>query len=350
MNNGSPRPRLTRTTTSLRRRPKGRFRVSTFLPVAGLIFMVVTYVAFSLGEADVRRPGSVCPAGDCLAVAPLTRQSNPVPAAKPCPYCDQDAGAWREQTRTAPPAINGAAAAVVEGGCGRLVYGLRQDERLPPASLTKIVTALAVVEEANLGDSVPITVNGWDLVIEDGSSVMGLEAGMVLSVGDLLYGLLLPSGNDAALALAQHLGGSQRLIELMNQRVTRLGLVNSRFMTPDGRDARGQYSSALDLALLGREFLANPELRRISASPSYKPDWPGDVLWNGNYLLQAYPEAFGVKIGYTEEAGFTIVAAAERKGRDLLVTVLGSSEVYADASRLFDWAFANTRSICRGDE
>ena len=314
--------------------------------VAGLIVIVAAYMAVSSRDGGLPPPGALCPPGDCMAVESFSQQLNQAVLSKACPYCGQDAGEWRKQTSDSPPPITGIAAAVVESACGRLIYGNRQDERLPPASLSKMITALVVAEKTSLKDRVPITVNGWDFVLADGSSVMGLEAGMNLSVEDLLYGLLLPSGNDAAAALAKHLGGSSRLVELMNQRVGQLGLINTFFLTPDGRDAQGQYSSALDLALLGREFLANQELGKIAATRSYKPDWPGDVLWNGNYLLQTYPGALGLKIGYTDEAGYTIVAAAQRHGRELLVTVLGSSDIYTDTASLLDWAFENTKAIC----
>ena len=152
---------------------------------------------------------------------------------------------------------------------------------------------------------------------EDGSSVMGLAPGMHLTVLDLLYGLFLPSGNDAAIALAQFISGdTQRFTALMNQEVSSLGLHDSHFTNPHGLDSPRLYSSAYDLAIAGRELLKDPVLAAISAAESYTPmssGWPGAELKNGNKLLQLYPGAYGVKIGYTEEADQTIVAAAERE-------------------------------------
>ena len=289
---------------------------------------------------------TTCRVSTCANMLVAAVPPNSLVESKPCLYCGQDPALWRKQTSVEPPSVTAKSAAVVESPCGSLIYGNRENERLPPASLTKIVTAMAVVEQARLGERVGVAVNGWDLVTEDSSSVMGLEAGMTLSVQDLLYGLILPSGNDAALALAEYVGGTPRLVDLMNKRVSRLGLTNTRFVNPDGRDAPGQYSSALDMALLGRDFLADTLLGKIAAAPSYQPDWSGGVLWNGNYLLQAYRGAIGVKIGYTDEAGYSMVAAARREGRELIVVVLGSTDLYADAMRLLDWAFLNTTPNC----
>lgn len=289
-----------------------------------------------------------CEASPPLKSAPVVVQPFAPAQPAPCPYCHQDAKLWQKQTSVAPPEIGGEAAAVVEAACGTLILGLNQDQRLPPASLTKIATALVVVGRARLSDRVAIALNGWDLAAADDSSIMGLEAGMSLTVEELLYGLLLPSGNDAALALAGHLGGKERFVALMNQRVAQLGLKNTRFSNPDGRHDDGLYSSALDMALLGRELLLIPALRKIVGTQTFRPNWNGQLLWNGNYLLYYYPGAIGVKTGYTEQANNTIVGAAERDGRVLIATVLATWNPYGDARRLLDWAFANTRPACAG--
>ena len=164
---------------------------------------------------------------------------------------------------------------------------------------------------------------------------------------DLLYGLLLTSGNDAAIAIAEEVGGNvPAFVELMNAKAQQLALLNTHFSNPHGLDEDGLYSSAFDIALLGRELLKQPELAAIVASQNYQPAWDGPQLWNGNALLDLYPEAVGVKIGYTEKAGQTIVAAAERDGRRLIVAVLGGWDRYSDATALFEWAFAETTPTC----
>jgi D-alanyl-D-alanine carboxypeptidase len=269
--------------------------------------------------------------------------------ASPCPYCGQDANLWRAQTAVQPPEIGGKAAAVVEASCGMLVYGLNQDVRFPPASLVKMATALVVSDIAKLDDRVTVQINGWNLAAEDGSSIMGLVEGMNLSVEELLYGMLLPSGNDAALALAEHLGGNGRVVGLMNQRVQRLGLQNTQFTNVDGRHNPDLYSTAFDMTVIGREMMANAKLREIASTQRFTPAWSGGQIWNGNYLLYIYPGTLGVKTGYTEEANSTIVAAVERDGRTLDASILGSWDAYWDAMRLFNWAFANTTSTCRSN-
>jgi D-alanyl-D-alanine carboxypeptidase (penicillin-binding protein 5/6) len=292
--------------------------------------------------------GPGCEAAECRpAVAEVDAKMAAAPAAPtPCAYCGQDPQRWRSLTDKPPPEIGGKSAALIEGSCGTMVYGLGADDRRPPASLTKIVSAMVAADKADLDRPVDITINGWDLAADDGSSIMGIEAGMRLPVRDLLYGMLLASGNDAALALAQHLGGVSRFVDMMNAKVHQLGLTNTHFVNPDGRDTADHYSTALDMALLGRAFLSYPVLQQVATTQQYQPHWQGPVLWNDNWLLYNYDGTVGVKIGYTEQADFTIVAAAQRGGRLLIVSVFGSWNLYLDSMRLLDWAFANTKPAC----
>jgi D-alanyl-D-alanine carboxypeptidase len=249
---------------------------------------------------------------------------------------------------SAPPPVSARAYAFIDRACGAFVYGFNEHERLPPASLTKILTAMVVERvEPNLDQMVYINVSGSQMA-KRGSSVMGLEPGMVLSIRDLLYGLQLPSGNDAAMALAEHIGGGnvQRFVDLMNEEAARLGLHNTHFANPHGLDNPALYSSAYDLALAGRAYLDYPVLAQISVTPYYMPAWEQGALKNGNKLLEQYPGAYGVKIGYTTKARQTIVAAASRDGRELILSILGSDNRYTDSTALFNWAFSQTRSAC----
>jgi D-alanyl-D-alanine carboxypeptidase len=263
-----------------------------------------------------------------------------------CSYCNQAPDLWLRQTSVSPPPISGLKAAVIEGACGRMVYGLAQNDRVPPASIAKIVTAIVAARQGALTDVVPVKVTGWDLAVADGSSIAGLEAGMKLTLEELLYALLLPSGNDAALAIAEHFGGAEAFAREMNETVRRLGLSNSRFLNPDGRDREDNYTSALDIGLLGRELMSNSTLRQIAGTKTRPASWDGRTLWNTNYLVYGYPGATGVKFGFTEGAKETIVGAAAREGRELIVSVLTSDFAYLDAVKLLDWAFANTKSTC----
>jgi D-alanyl-D-alanine carboxypeptidase (penicillin-binding protein 5/6) len=301
------------------------------LALTALLVVIVALVLWcrpSGGETEHSSVTGECPAGaDCSQVG-----GTPLPA-----------------DEVLAPQITGRAAAVVEDSCGALLYGRNADERLPPASLAKIATALVAVERADLNRMVEVRVNSGLLVASTASTVMGLQSGMRLSMRDLLYGLLLPSGNDAAIAIAQEVAGSvPAFVDLMNDKAAVMGLQNTHFANPHGLDETGLYTSAFDIAMLGRALLRQPDLAAIVSTKQYQPAWDGPELWNGNALLDLYPEAVGVKIGYTEKAGQTIVAAADRGGRRLIVSVLGGWDRYTDAITLFEWAFANTTSPCLG--
>ncbi len=261
--------------------------------------------------------------------------------------CAQQAQGPTFGAEPAASEASGRAVAVVEASCGALLYGQREDVRLKPASLTKIATALVAYERSDLEASVNVRVNSGLLVASTGSTVMGLKPGVELTMRDLMHGLLLVSGNDAAIAIAEEVAGTtSRFVELMNAKAAELGLSDTHFTNPHGLDEAGLYTTAYEVALLGRALLAEPELAGIVSATSYQATWEGPLLYNGNALLERYPGAVGVKIGYTEGAGQTIVAAAERDGRRLIVTVLGSLDRYADAIALFDWAFENTQPSC----
>ncbi len=246
-----------------------------------------------------------------------------------------------------PPGTTARAAAIIEEPCGGVLYEDNGNERLAPASLTKLATALVAAERADLSETVDVQVDGAELAATTDSTIMGLQPGLRLSMRDLLYGLLLPSGNDAAIAIAEHVGLTQSgFVDLMNDKAAQLGLGDTHFTNPHGLDELGMYTSALDIAKVGRELVRQPELAAIVRTPTYQPAWDGPPLWNSNRLVYSYPGSLGVKIGYTDEAQQTMVAAADRDGRRLIVSVLGSSDIYGDAVSLLEWAFASAQSVC----
>jgi len=311
-----------------------------------VLFLVVLISMVSLGLSRTRgnsRP--TVESIDCLTSASCAPTATPLLA-----YTDQDGTPqdWTAVLSMAPPPeIAGRVAAVIEEPCGALLYGLNLHERLAPASLTKIATALVAAERAMPSAMVDIRVDGAELATLTDSTVMGLKPGQRLSMRDLLYGLLLPSGNDAALAIAEYVGGTvPAFTELMNDKAKRMGLRNTHFTNPHGLDEPGLYTSAFDIAILGRELLRTPELAATVTTRSYQPAWAGPILWNDNPLLYSYPGAQGVKIGYTDEAQQTIVAAVERQGRQLIAVVLKSTNIFQDTPLLLDWAFAQTESAC----
>jgi D-alanyl-D-alanine carboxypeptidase len=277
---------------------------------------------------------------DCYAAledVAATATATPSPTATPTP-----AAAYG----SVPVEVTARAVAVLEAPCGTLLYGQDEHRPLPPASLTKIVTALTAIGRVELSDEVEVRVSASELLQRSRSSVMGLEPDMKVSVQDLFYGMFLPSGNDAAIALAELGSGDvATFVGLMNQEAKRLGMNNSRFSNPHGLGSQGMRSTAYDMALAGMALMENPTLAEISGAATYTTS-NGLELWNSNRLLGIYAGAYGVKIGYTRSAGHTIVAAATRDGRDIFVSVLDSDSLYSEVAALLDWAFASTEPQC----
>jgi D-alanyl-D-alanine carboxypeptidase len=239
----------------------------------------------------------------------------------------------------APPVVTAHQVAVLDDDSGLLLYGRAAHARAAPASTTKIVTAMVALQHIeSLDRTVQVDVDGWKMAAADGSSVMGLVPGQRLSLRTLLFGLLLPSGNDAAEQLAHTLAPSrQHFIAWMNQAVASAGLTDTHFANPSGLDAQAHYSSAYDLAHLARLALQDEAFASIVASSSYTAD--GFTLIGHNPLLGAYPGADGVKTGTTDAAGHALVGSAVRDGHRVLVVVLHADDTLADATALFDWVW-----------
>jgi D-alanyl-D-alanine carboxypeptidase (penicillin-binding protein 5/6) len=242
-------------------------------------------------------------------------------------------------TGASAPALNAAAAAVLDEGSGTLLYGRAAERPLPPASLTKIATAILALEGGSLEATVAIDVDSRKM---KSSSVMGLLPGDQFSLRDLLYGLMLPSGNDAALAIGRHLAGSDAaFVDQMNALAERLGLSQTRFANPHGLSARGHVSSAHDLALLARHAMGSAEFREIVGTTARVVTGSRTIeLSNVNPFL-SYPGADGVKTGYTWRSGRTMLASATRDGHRVYVVLLNTPEMEKDARALMDWAFAS---------
>jgi D-alanyl-D-alanine carboxypeptidase (penicillin-binding protein 5/6) len=230
---------------------------------------------------------------------------------------------------------------------GEVLWRRNPTRLLPIASLTKMMTALVVAERVPPGDRVRIT---RQALAYRGSGVGLLPLGRSIPVGTLLHGLLLPSGNDAAIALAQHAGGSvSAFVELMNRRAAAMGLECTRFSTPSGYRDRGNRSCAADLAALGRAVLREPRLRPIVGRREAVLPFPikgGKLyLYNNNPLLRmGYRGTNGVKTGYTDAAGRCIVATVRRGSRTLGVVLLHSPDTGTQARRLLDRGFAVART------
>ena len=242
---------------------------------------------------------------------------------------------WAE--RSEPPQLTAAAFLVYDLESDKILLAQNSLMPLPPASLTKLMTALLVLENADL--QATVTVEASDLV---GEATMGLAVGDMLTVTDLLWGLLVPSGNDAAMALARTVGGSfDGFVAMMNARARELGMAQTHFANPHGFDADGHVTSANDLLILTRKLWAYPLFRTIVGTSTTTIQ--GRELHNTNEWLTTFDGVVGVKTGTTDEAGECLIAAIERDGRTVFLVLLGSRERYRDAERLYT-AYTTTYS------
>lgn len=276
--------------------------------------------------------------GGSSAMADATVNCNAIP-----PAGAEPATALLPRQRRAapvPPPITAQAAVVIDADSGEILWGLNEHERRAPASTTKIMTGILAVEHGDLDRVVTAEVDASQMV---GSSVMGLRPGVQISMRDLLFGLMLPSGNDAAIELARAVDGDiGAFVDRMNRKAAELGLRDTHFMNPHGLDKRDHFSSAYDLAMFGRYAMGNDVFRQVAGARQWRLSPPSDYdLSNGNSLLNPEAGVDGIKIGWTGRAGWTFVASSVRDGHRVIATVLNSQDRNADAGALLDWAYAS---------
>ncbi len=229
-----------------------------------------------------------------------------------------------------PPPVTARSVFMVNADDGRVLYAKDPDVGLPMASTTKMMTALIVLENCPDLDAV-VTVSRNAAQV--GESSIWLSEGEQMTVRQLLEGLLIQSGNDAAVALAEYEAGSEEVfVQQMNQKAEDLGLKHTHFMNPHGLDTDGHYASARDLATIGAELMKYPEAREIVAQPQVSIAVGGDigtyVFENHNHLLGVLPVVNGIKTGYTENAGNCIVVSASQKGVNLIAAYLGGTSAH----------------------
>ena len=244
-------------------------------------------------------------------------------------------------------AISARSAVVLDGQTGRILYDKNADARGLIASTTKIMTALIVSEQCNVLDRMRIPKEAVGI---EGSS-MYLQEGEVLTVQDLLYGLMLHSGNDAAVALAIYCGGTvEGFVSLMNDKAHKLGLTNTHFENPNGLDSPGHYSTARDMATLTAYAMKNPifaqtvSTKTITVGKRY--------LKNHNKLLWSLEGAEGVKTGFTKAAGRILVSSAQRQGRRLIAVTMNAPNDWADHKQMLNDGFSNycvEKILSKGD-
>ena len=234
--------------------------------------------------------------------------------------------------------ISAKSAVVIDGDTGEVLYSFNCNERLPMASTTKIMTALLLCELGGDLSTTVVTTN--EMVTVEGSS-MGLLAGDTVSYYDLLYGMMLSSGNDAANTVAISLAGSvDRFVDLMNERAEQMGLVNTCFVTPSGLDADEHYTTAYELALIAKEALKNEHFAKAAASRSARLCYGNPpyyrTLTNHNKLLKMYDDVIGVKTGFTKKSGRCLVSACKKDGKFVIAVTLNDGNDWQDHRYLLD--------------
>ncbi|MFR9252744.1 MAG: D-alanyl-D-alanine carboxypeptidase family protein [Oscillospiraceae bacterium] len=231
--------------------------------------------------------------------------------------------------------VSATAAVLMDADMGQVLYEKNGDRQMLIASTTKIMTALVVLEHAAPDDVITVTPDH----MAEGSS-MYLRAGETVRVEELLYGLLLCSGNDAALALTECAGGLTPFVAMMNEKAAALGMAHTSFANPNGLDADGHYSTARDMAVLAAAAVENPTFRRICSSRSVTIGQR--TMENHNRLLRQLEGCVGLKTGYTRAAGRTLVSCTERDGCRLVAVTLQDGNDWADHAALYDYGFRLT--------
>ena len=266
------------------------------------------------------------------------------------------------------PQPHARAARVVYGDTGEVLYDLNAHEMMYPASVTKIMTSLVVLDAVDAGEiglDDEVTVSAWAVDLPLGSSNADLKAGEVLTVEQLLYCDLLPSGNDACNVLSEAVGGTMaEFVARMNAKAEELGMVGSHFTNPHGLHDPDHYTTAYDIYLMAHAAMENETFRSIVRTPSYTlaatNKHPERTIYTTNAFLssyfvpgQLYPKAIGIKTGNTDEAGRCLASAAvDEEGRTFYCVVLGSEYTtdengtrhywsFSESKRLLEWAFAN---------
>ena len=244
------------------------------------------------------------------------------------------------------PSVSAASAVLMDVATGDILYGKKEDTRRPPASTTKIMTAILGLELGRPDEVVTVSPKAAAV----GEATLHLDPGEKIILYELITGALVKSGNDACVAIAEHIAGSEeQFVKMMNKKALALGAQNTNFVNTNGLPLKEHYTTAKDLALMARHGLQLPQFagitRQKTASIHFlEPDVFMD-LKNTNKLLTNYPYANGVKTGTTTAAGKCLVASATKDGRQLLVVVLNAPDRFGDAQKLLKWGFEKTETV-----
>ena len=256
----------------------------------------------------------------------------------------------------AAPSVYGASAILMDADSGAILYADNVHEKLYPASITKIMTGLLSIENLNMNDTITYTDEILNSLPGDAAK-LGLVSGETTTIRDALYGLLLRSANEIAVGLAEKVSGTeQEFGKLMTERARQAGALNTNFVNASGLHDDNHYTTAYDMAMIARTAMSNSEFAVIWGSENYTLAATnvseGYRIWHRHHLLVStsnyyYPSAIGGKTGYTDEAGRTLVTAAEKNGLKLICVIMKSDDehIFSDTSSLFDYGFNNFKRV-----
>src|SRR5690625_3810465 len=233
--------------------------------------------------------------------------------------------------------VSGNNAILLEQSTGRVLFEKDAHEKASIASITKIMTAIIAIESGKMDEKATASRKA---IYTEGSSIY-LEQGEKMTIEDLVYGLMLRSGNDAAIAISEHIGGSEEgFVHLMNEKAKWLGMTNTNFDNPHGLDADDHYSTAYDMAILMQYAMQNQEFAKISGATDYLSESRTYSWQNKNKLLtQFYEYCTGGKTGYTRNTGRTLVTTAAKEDMQLIAVTLNAPDDWQDHMRMFEWGF-----------
>ena len=273
-----------------------------------------------------------------ISVIPLLTKPDPVQATPAAPINEVGLETTAE------------AAVLMEPNSGKILWSKQPDKELPMASVTKIMTMLLTVEAVDAGnvkltETITTSDNAWSM----GGSQIYLEPGEEMSMEEMLISIAVGSANDACVAVAEHLGGSEEaFVEMMNNRAKELGLSHTHFANTNGLPMENHYTSANDMAVILREALKYPLFVKVSSIYSYDLRGGDFVLWNTNKLLKWYDGTIAGKTGWTNDAKYCLASAVERNGLRLISVVLGTQEPkshFRESMKLFNYGFARYQSV-----
>jgi D-alanyl-D-alanine carboxypeptidase (penicillin-binding protein 5/6) len=271
-------------------------------------------------------------------------------SAVPVGWAQSEKQPQSKQMETEQPKLveNASSAVLIEQDTGQVLFDKNSNEKLPPASMTKIMTMLLIMEQIESGKlKLQDKVRTSEFAASMGGSQIFLEPGEEMTVDEMLKGIAIASGNDASVAMAEHIAGSMEgFVKMMNNKAKDLGLKNTHFQNPTGLPAKDHYSTAYDMAVIANELMKYPLIRQYTGKyEDYLRENTEKKFWlvNTNKLVRFYPGVDGVKTGFTAEARYCLTASAEKNGMRVIAVVMGaptSKERNAQVTKLLDYAFS----------